>query len=183
MPKLATAECQLHKLSSVSASDKRSELYTGVLATGAAPWWVTQSFHPNNCTDVRNKSVFSYLHMLTTWHCPQSSHSHAAAAKHWQCSNQSVYTCAPGPQQQTCSSGFAAVGPCWDRDGQTDRLTDTVAFHRPCCAYYDRQINRQTPDCCFILITIDKASLTVTAIYSNTQTHARLTALFQGLPG
>ena len=28
----------------------------------------------------------------------------------------------PDPQQQTCSSGFAAVGPCWDR------LTDTVPF-------------------------------------------------------
>jgi len=29
-------------------------------------------------------------------------------------------SCLPGPQQQTCSSGFAAVGPCWDRqtDGQ-----------------------------------------------------------------
>jgi len=28
----------------------------------------------------------------------------------------------PGPQQQTCTSGFAAVGPCWD--GQTERQTD-----------------------------------------------------------
>jgi len=28
-------------------------------------------------------------------------------------------TCSPGPQQQTCSSGFAAVGPCWDGDGRT----------------------------------------------------------------
>jgi len=27
-------------------------------------------------------------------------------------------SCPPGPQQQTCSSGFAAVGPYWDR--QTD---------------------------------------------------------------
>jgi len=36
----------------------------------------------------------------------------------------------PGPQQQTCSSGFAVLGSCWDRrtdekngraDGQTDR--------------------------------------------------------------
>ena len=37
----------------------------------------------------------------------------------------------PGPQQQTCSSGFAAVGPCWDRqtDGQTDgRPTDAQAL-------------------------------------------------------
>jgi len=29
-------------------------------------------------------------------------------------------SCLLGPQQQTCSSGFAAVGPCWDR--QTGRL-------------------------------------------------------------
>jgi len=28
----------------------------------------------------------------------------------------------PGPQQQTCTSGFAAVGPYWD--GQTERHTD-----------------------------------------------------------
>jgi len=24
-------------------------------------------------------------------------------------------SCLPGPQQQTCSNGFTAVGPCWDR--------------------------------------------------------------------
>jgi len=31
--------------------------------------------------------------------------------------------CPPSPQQQTYSSGFAAIGPCWDR--QTDgRPTD-----------------------------------------------------------
>ena len=35
-------------------------------------------------------------------------------------------------QQQTCSSGFAAVGPCWDR--RTDKRTETVPFHRPCSA-------------------------------------------------
>ena len=28
-------------------------------------------------------------------------------------------SCPPGLQQQTCSSVFVAVGPCWDR--QTDR--------------------------------------------------------------
>ena len=32
-------------------------------------------------------------------------------------------SCPPGPQQQTCSSGFAAVGPCWDRQ------TDAVPIH------------------------------------------------------
>jgi len=34
-------------------------------------------------------------------------------------------SCAPGPQQQTCSSGFAA-----------DRRTDTVPFRRLCSTYY-----------------------------------------------
>jgi len=29
-------------------------------------------------------------------------------------------SCLMGPQQQTCSSGFAAVGSCWDR--QVDGL-------------------------------------------------------------
>jgi len=36
----------------------------------------------------------------------------------------------PGPHLQTCSSGFAAVGPC------SDRRTDTVPFRRPFSAYY-----------------------------------------------
>jgi len=50
-----------------------------------------------------NKSVISYLRTLTTWHCPPLL-------------QQSIdISCPPGPQQQTCSSGFAAVGPCWDR--------------------------------------------------------------------
>jgi len=40
---------------------------------------------------------------LTTWHCLQHLIDISRP---------------PGPQQQTCSSGFAAVGPCWDR--QTD---------------------------------------------------------------
>jgi len=54
-------------------------------------------------------------------------------------------SCLPNPQQQTCSSGFAAVGPCWDRQtkGQTDRRTDTVTFHRLCSAYYVGSVNNQ----------------------------------------
>jgi len=35
---------------------------------------------------------------------------------------RAAISCRPGPQQQTCSNGFAAVGPCWDR--QADRQTD-----------------------------------------------------------
>jgi len=42
--------------------------------------------------------------------------------------------CPPGPQQQPCRNGFAAVEPCWNR--QTDRRTDTVPFHRPHSAYH-----------------------------------------------
>ena len=34
-----------------------------------------------------------------------------------------------GRQHQTCSSGFAAVGPCWDR------WTDTVLLHKPSWTY------------------------------------------------
>jgi len=44
---------------------------------------------------------------LTTWHCP-----HLLVD----------ISCSPSPQQQTCSSGCAAVGPYWDiqTDGQMD---------------------------------------------------------------
>ena len=51
-------------------------------------------------------------------------------------------SCLPGPQQQTCSSGFAAVGPWWDR--QTDGQADTVPLHRPCSAYYAGSANKQS---------------------------------------
>ena len=56
--------------------------------------------------------AFSYLRTLTMCHCP---HSPAAAAA------VDRFFCPPGPQQQTCSSGFAAAGICWDR--QTDGRT------------------------------------------------------------
>ena len=36
-------------------------------------------------------------------------------------------SCWLGPQQQTCSSGFAAVGPCWDR--QTDGPFGWTLYH------------------------------------------------------
>jgi len=49
--------------------------------------------------------------------------------------------CPQGPQQKTCSGGFADVGLC--RDRQTDRRADTVPFHRPCCACYARSANSQ----------------------------------------
>jgi len=41
-------------------------------------------------------------------------------------------SCRPGPQQQTCSSGFAAEGPC--ADGHTDgRPTDAETMLRILC--------------------------------------------------
>jgi len=35
-------------------------------------------------------------------------------------------SCLPGPQQRTCSNGFAAVGPC--RDRQTERWADRTPY-------------------------------------------------------
>jgi len=40
-------------------------------------------------------------------------------------------------KQQTCTSGFATVGPCWDR------WTDTVPLHRPCSTDYAGSANKQ----------------------------------------
>ena len=40
-----------------------------------------------------------------------------------------VCVCVRSRQHQTCSSGFAAVGPCWDR------WTDTVLLHKPSWTY------------------------------------------------
>ena len=60
-------------------------------------------FNTNN-----NKSMFSYLRTLTTWHCPPLL-------------KQSIdISCPPGPQQQTCSSGVRRAN---GTDGQTDRRT------------------------------------------------------------
>jgi len=67
-----------------------------------------------------------------------------AFARHTPLLRQSIdISCPPSRHQQTCSSGFAAVGPCWDR--QTDRQTDTVPFHRPYSAYYAGSANNGKP--------------------------------------
>jgi len=62
------------------------------------------------------------LRMLTTWHCP---HSHATRCCCWSPAVQQsiVISSPPDPQQQTCSRGFAAVGPCWNKQ---NRRKDTV---------------------------------------------------------
>jgi len=54
-------------------------------------------------------------------------------------------SCPPGPQQQTCSSGFAPVGPCWNR--QTDIQTDghrtiTQTLLRILCGHSQQRTQR-----------------------------------------
>ena len=65
--------------------------------------------------------MFSYPRTLTTWHCP---HSPDARRCCWApvVQQSTDISCPPGPQQQTCSSGLAAIGPRWVR--QTDRQTN-----------------------------------------------------------
>ena len=49
-------------------------------------------------------------------------------------------SCPPGVQQWTCSKGFAAVGPCWDRE--TDGRTKYhYILHRLCSTYYAGSAN------------------------------------------
>ena len=67
-------------------------------------------------------SVFSYLHTLTTWHCPHSPAAAAVSNRHLLPTNL---------QQRGCCCGYV-LG---HTDGQTDRRTDTVPFHRPCSTY------------------------------------------------
>jgi len=67
-----------------------------------------------------NKSVFSFLRTLTTWHYPYSSAARRAAVRRAAIDR---YLLPAGPTAANPLCGFAAVGPCWDR--QTDeRATD-----------------------------------------------------------
>jgi len=79
---------------------------------------------PNLLDGTHIKSVIRYLRTLTTWHCP---HARTPLLQH-----SIDISRPPGPQQQTCNSGSAAVEPCWDRqtDGRTldKRLTSTMTF-------------------------------------------------------
>ena len=58
-----------------------------------------------------------------------------------------IISCPPVWQQQTCCSGFAALGSCWDR--QTDRRTDTVPFRRTCFAHYAGSVDNQSNYSCY----------------------------------
>ena len=78
-----------------------------------------------------NKSVFSYLRTLTTWHCP-----HSAAARRC-CSNRSI------PPRWAHSSKSAAAGLLLCAHAGTDSQTDTLPFHRPCSTYYASTANKK----------------------------------------
>jgi len=83
-----------------------------------------------------NKSVFSCLRTLTTWHCP-----HLQAARRC-CSCRSI-----SPIRRARSSKRAAAGLLLraraGRDGRTDGQTDTAPFHRHCSANYAASANKQ----------------------------------------
>ena len=63
------------------------------------------------------------LRTLTTWHCPHSPAAGAAIDR---------YLLPAGP---TAANLQQTVVHAWT-DRQTDRRTDTVLFHRACCACY-----------------------------------------------
>ena len=86
-----------------------------------------------------NKNVFSFLRTLTTWHYPLSPAAAPHAALLCALQQSIDISCLPGPLRQTCSSGYAAVGPWWDR--QTGRRTDARQMHRPCSAEYEDSAN------------------------------------------
>ena len=65
----------------------------------------------------RNKSVFSFQHMLTMWHCPQSLAAHHRAAI-----DQYIL-----PTRLTAANlPYAAAVVKWDR------RMDIVSLHKPC---------------------------------------------------
>ena len=100
-----------------------------------------QEFRGMGCMPhLNNVVVFSLLRTLTTWHYPHSP-SHVALLCAMQ---QSIdISCRSGPQQHVCNNGFAAVGPCWDR--QTDRRIDPAAHSMRALP-----MNHRTPPCdCF----------------------------------
>ena len=80
-----------------------------------APW-----FNSSACII---KSVFSFLQMLTKWHCP---HLPAAAAECRQCSNRSI-----SPARRAHCSKPAAAGLVLWAHARTDRQMDTVPLQRP----------------------------------------------------
>jgi len=77
----------------------------------------------------RNKSVFSYLRTLITWHCPSPL-------------QQSIdISCLPSAQQQTRRTLLQLAN---GTDRRADRRTDIVPFRRPCYAYYAISDNKRS---------------------------------------
>ena len=70
----------------------------------------------------KTTTMFSTIHSSSAWSATCVYADKVALlefARRTPLLQQSInISCPPGPQQQTCSSGFAAVGPYWDR--QTD---------------------------------------------------------------
>ena len=94
--------------------------------------WNIRSHHQCGLNKSKHKfkknSVFSYLRTLTTWHCP---HSPAADAERRPCSNRSI----------SPASSRKPTGLLLRARAGTDRRTDTVPLHRPCCTYYAGSAN------------------------------------------
>jgi len=91
---------------------------------------------PESCTRTNmNKSVFSYLRTLKTWHYLRGLLLSAVLRP---CSNRSI-----SPTRRAHSSKPVARCCSWRMeqtngliDGRTDIRTDAVPFHRPCSACY-----------------------------------------------
>ena len=88
---------------------------TGAAQVAVPPPMGSPALRPPLPSQQHKPASVQPLHTLTTGHCP-----HSPAARRC-CSNRSISPACLGPQQLTCSSAFAAVGPCWDR--QTDGRT------------------------------------------------------------
>jgi len=95
--------------------------------------------NPVHCRTTTNKSAFSFLRRLSTWHCSRLL-SIAVLRRR----------CGRAPGRAAIDRYFVPAGPtaanpqprrpndATDRetDGQTDRQTDARPFRRPCCVIY-----------------------------------------------
>jgi len=90
-------------------------------------------------------SVLSHLCTLTTWHCP---HSLAACRSY---NSRSI-----SPTRRAHSSKSAAAGLLLWAHAGTDRRTDTVPLHRPCCSYHAVSANNQGWYCSKSVVACDQ---------------------------
>ena len=99
---------------------------------------VTQKQLQNTEAYIYNKSAFSYLRTLITWHCP---HSPAAAVATDQYILPAGSTAANLQQQGECAQ--CQVCCCAPMLGQTYGQTDTVPFHTLCSEYCAGSANNE----------------------------------------